>query len=85
MGLSCQVVYFIRLYFADNAGQIGTIDQVAVVELERLALGVWIFIDMIYPVCIEQRSPTFYAMNFITLFQQELGKVRAILASEASD
>ena len=41
MGLSCQVVNFIRLYFADNAGEIRAIVQFVIVQLEHLALSVW--------------------------------------------
>ena len=49
-----EVVDLVRLHLLDNADQVGGIGQVAVMEDEVAMLHVWILVEMIDPVGIEQ-------------------------------
>jgi len=44
---------------------------------------VWVLIEMIDAIGIEQRAPALNAMHFIPFFQQKLGQIGTILAGNS--
>lgn len=55
------------------------------VEKESQVAFVRIPVQMIYTVGIEERRPALDAMDYITLAEEQLGKLRAILPGDACD
>ena len=78
VGLCSQIVNLIRLNNADDPDQAGRIGQIAIMELDLVH-------DVIDACSIGNRSPAGNAVNFITLLQQELSKIAAVLAGDAGD
>src|SRR5690606_8013987 len=83
--LGTEIVDLVRLNFLDDPGQVRGIRQVTVMKDEILVIRVRILIDMVNALRIEQRCATFDAMDLITLFQEELGEIGTILASNAGN
>ncbi len=54
-------------------------------QLEARVIDMGIFVDVIDPLGVEERRAAFDAMHLIALFQQEFGKVGAILAGDTGD
>ena len=80
-----QVVDFVRLGFLDDTNQVACIAQVTVVQLKVGVVDVWVLVDMVYALGVEAAGPALDAVNDIAFFQQEFGKIRAVLASNTSD
>ena len=53
-------------------------------QLER-RLIVGVRIDMLQPACVERARPPNNAMNLVAFGEQQLGKVRSILACDSRD
>ena len=85
MGLCTQVVHLVRLYFLDDAGQVGRVSQIAIMQNEVTVVDMRVLIDMVYALSIERGGAAFNAVNFITLFQQKFCEVGAILACDAGN
>ena len=83
MGLRAQVIDLIRLNVADQPGEVRSVSQVAVVQLEGgdLRRGGPRRGDQ-FSGCSRRRTPL-DPVNLIALIKQELRKVGAILASDA--
>ena len=85
MALGTQIVDLVGLDLAEDAGEVGGIREIAVVQLQA---GIWlvrILVDVINALGVEMRRPTLDAMDFIALLEEELRQVRAILARDAGD
>jgi hypothetical protein len=78
VGLGAQVVDLVRLHLLEDAGQVGTVGQVAVMQHEALVLDVGILVDVIYPLGIQRRGPALDAMDFVTLFEEERSRSRPV-------
>jgi hypothetical protein len=55
------------------------------VQNEAQPSFVRILIKMIDPACVERRRTTFYAMDHVSLVEQEFCKIRAILTGRAGN
>lgn len=68
-----------------DADKVARVGQVAVMEEEPAPGGVRVLIEMIDAVRVEQRGPALDAVDLISLGQQELGKIGAVLARDPCD
>ena len=85
MTLGGQVVDLLGPYPFDNADQTGGIGQVTVVQKEIDVLLVHIPNQMVDSAGIEHRSAASHPVHFVSLFQQQLRKVGAVLAGDTGD
>ena len=54
-------------------------------QFEIGVFDVRILVDVVHPLGVERAGPALNAVNDVALFQQKLGKVRAVLAGDAGD
>src|SRR5690606_31814873 len=80
-----QVVDFIRLHFLQDAGQVGGIGQVAIVQVEFRVCCMRVLVNMVHTFSVERRSTTLNTVYFIPFFQQQFCQVRTILSGNAGD
>ena len=85
MGLRAEVVDLVRLHLAEDAGEVGAVGQVAVVQAEARVLDVRILVDVIDPLGVEERGAAFDAVDLVAFFEQELGEVGTVLSGDAGD
>jgi hypothetical protein len=85
MALRREVVDFVGLHLLDDAHQAGTVGHVAVVQREATIHSMRILVQVIDAVGVEQRCAALDAVHLVTLVEQELGKIGAILAGDAGD
>ena len=78
MALGSQIVDLVRLNQTDDPDQAGRIGQVTVVKGDLAQ-------KMLDAAGIGNGCPAGDAVDFITLFQQELRKIRTVLAGDAGD
>lgn len=82
--LRSQVVKLGRLHMVDDVDQIGRVGQITIVQQELGAL-VRVFVQMLDTARVERGRSTDDAMDFVALFQQELGQVRTVLTRHTCD
>jgi len=80
-----QDVDLVGLHLLDDAGEVGAVGEVAVVQHEALVLDVRVFVDVVDALGIEERRAALDAVDFVALVEQELGEVGAVLAGDAGD
>ena len=85
MRLGREIVDFIRLDLLDDADEVGRIGQVAVVEDQITIFNMRILIKMVDAVGIKERRAALEAVDDIAFFQQEFGKVSAVLSGDTGD
>ena len=54
-------------------------------KLKSLAFNMWIFVNVIYTLRVEQRRATFDAVNIISFFEKEFREIGSVLACDACD
>lgn len=82
MALRPQIIHLMGLNFAQDAGQIGRVGKIAVVQMQAGIGFVRILIDVIDPTCVEERRASLDPMNLVALVQQELSQIRAVLSGD---
>ena len=85
VGLGTQVVNFVRFNFAEDAGEVRAVREVAVVEAEARVLDVRVFVNVVDTLGVEQRGAAFDAVDFIAFLEQEFGEVGSVLSGDAGD
>ncbi len=85
MTLRRKIVDFVGTDLLNQADQVGCVGDVAMVQEKANSRLMGIPIQMVDSRGIEKGCSPFYAMDDISLFEQELGQVRAILAGHSSD
>lgn len=85
MGLGAKVVHLVGFDLAQQAGEVGGIGQIAVVQLEAGIVDMGILIDVIHTRRIERRRPPLDPMHLIAFGQKKLCKVGTILAGHTGD
>src|SRR5690606_36402063 len=85
VGLRGEVVDLVGLHFLDDAGQVGGISEIAVLQDEILVLDVRVLIDVVHPLGVERRGATLDAMDLVTFFQQQFREIGTILAGNPGD
>ena len=85
MALRGEVVDFVRLDLLDHAHEAGRIGQVAIVQGQLRAGFIEFAIQMVDAFGVERGGAALEAMHLVALGQQQLGKVRPVLAGDAGD
>ncbi len=85
MGLRAEVVDFVGLDLADEAGEVRGIGEVAVVEAEVRISHLMMLVDVIHSLRVEGGCSTLNAMDFVAFFEEELSEVGSVLAGDAGD
>ena len=90
MALSAEVVDLIRLHLLNDPDQVGDVGEVALVESEAWGLPlrtriVRVLVKVIDSGGIETARAPLDAMHLVTLIQQQLCEVAAVLARDAGD
>ena len=85
MALRGEIVDFIRLDLLNQPDQIGGIGEIAVVQKEMDVLRMKIAVQVLDPSAVERRRAPPQAVNDVTLLQEKLGEIRAVLPSHTRD
>ena len=85
MALGTEVVNLIRLHLLDDADQVGAVGEVAVMEHQARITFMRILVEVIDPTGVEAACPPLDSMHLISLFQQQLRQVAAVLPRDAGD
>jgi hypothetical protein len=85
VALRGQIVDFVGLHLLNDVHQAGRVCHIAVVQNEVAILFVWILIQMVNTIGIEQRSAALDTVNIVTLVQEKLGEISAILAGDTGN
>ena len=85
MTLGCEIVDFGGLRFLNDAYEIGQIRHVAEIQKESYILFVWVPVQMIHPARIERRRSPFHPVHDVTLAEQKLREICAVLAGDAGN
>ncbi len=85
MALRRQVINLIRLHVLNDAHQAAAVRHVSVVEKETAVQFVRVLVEMVDAVGVEQGTAALYAMHLVSLGEQQLGKIRAILSCDAGN
>jgi len=83
--LRAQIVDLVRLDFLKDAGEVGAIAEIAVVQLELGRGRMGILIDVIDALGVEQRGAPFDPIDLIALGEQEFGKIGPVLSGDAGN
>ena len=85
MALRAQVVDFVGQHLLHDANQVGGIGEIAVVQREPPVGVMRIFVQVIDAIGVERRGAALDAVDFVTLLEQQLGEIGAVLAGDAGD
>jgi hypothetical protein len=83
MALGGQVIDFVRLDIVDQMANLPGVAQVAKMEKKTGSVFMRVHIEMVNAPGIEGAGPAYQTMHFITLGQEKLGQIAAVLASYA--
>ena len=67
MALCAEVIDFIGLCFLHDANEVARVAQVAIVQLEVGMLHMWILVDVVHALGVEQRRTALDAVNNVAL------------------
>ena len=85
MALGSDVVYLIRLYFLDEADEVGGVGEISVVENEIPVFFMRVLVEMVHSFRIKRRGPSFEAVDLVTFFQKKFRQIGAVLAGDTGD
>ncbi len=85
VALRRQVVDLVRLRLLHDADEIGGVREVAVVHEEADTRLVWVLVQVIDAVGVEHRRPALDAVHRVSLAQQQLRQVGAVLSRDPRD
>ena len=80
MALGCQVVYFVGLDLLNDTHEVCRIRKISVMENETKIFLMGILVQMIDSLGVEKRRASFDAVHFISLCQQQLRQIGAVLS-----
>jgi hypothetical protein len=85
VALRAEVVHLVGLDLLHHVDEARRIGEIAVVEHEAAVAGVRILVEVVDPVGVDERRPALDAVDDVSLVEQELGEVGAVLAGDAGD
>ena len=74
MALRAEIVDLVRLDLADDAGEVGGVGQIAIVQAAFGVRRVRILIDVVDPLGVEGRGAALDAVDLVALFEEEFRK-----------
>lgn len=83
MALRAEVVYLVGPDVPNQGGQRGRVGQVAVMEEKAGVAPAGMNVHTVYPLGVERGRPSLYPVHRISLVEQKLRQVAAILAGGA--
>ncbi len=85
MALRPQVIDLVGANLVEEVGELARIGEIAIVQ-DDAGLGVvWILVEMLDPLRMEGTGPPDQPVDRVALREQQLTKVRAVLAGDARD
>jgi len=75
MAHGTEVINFVWLRFLDDAYQIASVAQIAVVQFEIGVLDVRVLVDVVDTLGVKRTGATFEAVDDVSLFKQKFCKV----------
>ena len=85
VALGGEIVDLVGLGLLDDPDEARTVRHIAMMEEEAHIYFVTILDKVVNSVCIEEASAALDSMDDVALVEQEFGKIRTVLASDASD
>lgn len=85
VALRGEVVDLLRAHLLEHPDKAGRVGHVAVVQNQPPLRVVWVLVEVIDAIGVEQGGPPLDAVHLVTLAQQELGEIGAVLAGDARD
>ncbi len=85
VGLGGEVVHLVGADLLDDAADAGAVAEVAVVKLETLAIGTPSGAQMVDAAGGEARGAPDHPVDLVAFFQEEFGKIGAVLAGDSGD
>src|SRR5579863_1381048 len=83
MAHGAEVINLIGFCFLNDADQVGTVGEIPIMQMKMDILFMRILVEMIHAIGIKKRTPSLNAVNLVSLIEQELTEVSAILARYA--
>jgi hypothetical protein len=83
--LRAEVVDLIGLNPSQQIRERGSIVEISVMEMHVIVGCVSVFIDAVEALSIQRAGPTYDSVNLVTLGEEQLGEIRAILTGDAGD
>ena len=65
MAHSTEIVDFVGLNLLNDTNKVGGVGQISVMQNKVRIVDVWILIQVVYPIGVEQRSPSLDAVHFV--------------------
>jgi len=84
VGLRAKVIDLVGLDLGNDAGEVGGIREVAVVELEARVRDMRILVDVIDALGVEERGAALDAVDFVAFFEEEFREVGNFTAKTRS-
>jgi len=86
MALRPQVVDLVGLHLLHDPGEVAAVGQVAVVQVQMsLRLRMDVRVEVVDASRVELGGPPLDAVHLVAFFDQQLGKIGAVLAGDAGD
>ena len=85
VGLRAEVVNFVWLDLADDAGEVRGVREIPVMQAEAGVLDVRVLVNVVDPLGVEERGAALDAVDFVAFFEQEFREVGSVLAGDAGD
>ena len=83
VALRPEVVDFVGFYIVDEVGDLLVVGKITIMEKEACTCIMRIGIDMVKPRSIDGRCPPDDPVHFVTLMEEELSEIRAVLPGDA--
>src|ERR1700733_8221842 len=84
MALCSQVVDFVGLRLLHDVDQARGVSHIPIVEHQPALFLMWILIEMVNTIGVQQRTTALDAVYFISLVEKELREICAILTGDSS-
>src|SRR6202171_5396525 len=79
-----EVIHLVGVDGANQGHQASAVGEIAIVQEQSCARFVWVNVEMVDPRRVERRSSTDKPVDFVSLAQQQLGEIGAVLSGDPS-
>src|SRR5450631_1050461 len=85
MALGGKVIDLVRLNLLDDTDEVRRVGEIAVVKNQIAMLDVRIFVEVVDSIRVEERCAALHTVHDITVLQQKLGEIGAVLPGNTRD